>query len=1097
MKKSDSLSLRVLAVISLLVACFGLAMMEATALADQVIQNTPARQSANLIGGQKQGDNSLLLEPDRPIEREIAVNETHSYRIALVAGQYLNVIVDQRETDVQIRWFAPDGQVLGILQRYVTAVPTPVSLLAAATGEHRIEVTSVNVPLSKNRGPKIYQIRISELRPSTPEDVSRLSARSLYLEGINLLLKGPPESRKEALAKFEEGLRRLRVAGDRRGEAYALTDLSGILRTPEPQKALDYSLQAALLWRELGETYAQSYSLMRNGEIYRVLGLLDKELESYTEALALSRTFGDRSTELTALNTLYNFYSRVGDKEKAAQIKVERDPLGRAFEEDRRTTVNADRVVALKKIEEARKFINLGTSQSLQSGLELYEAALQLYRTAGDRGGEAETLVSLGRVAALMGDKNKAFDFLDQAIRAAKASNRSPIETLNSLQNLRSVAKAYEDLGEKFKAIDVYSSMFEPLKMDVSSTIDLHLNISRIHDSVGDRPKALEHLNNSLRLLESEPSFAESRKAEVLGRIAKIESDGGNLVEARRQIEAALVIIEQRRDKIVSQDLRASYFASSQSYYEFYIDLLMRLDKAHPSEGYAIKAMQASERSRARSLNEVLVEAHASIHNGIDPVLIDRRKKLQEQLNAAAGGNTSNLNKTPDQREKLWELTTAYHQVEALIRQSNPRYAALTQPIPLTLAQIQQLLEADTVLLEYSLGAERSYLWLITPTSFASYQLPAQSKIADEAKLVLALFNDGKQWATNNQMGSKYLSVATRLSQLLFPESAQGSFGKRLLIVPDGALQYLAFGALPNLKKKDRRVIDAGPLLADYEIVTIPSVSTLAVLRSESQKRSAPNKSVVVLADPVFDPDDERVRQSRRSSLSPQEVERPVNANTGPMTELQRSIREVLSTDTSSNVKTRIPRLPFSREEANAIFTTAPSGEAIKSVDFEANRAIATGQAVAQARIVHFATHGLLNSEHPELSGIILSLVNENGEPIDGFFRLHEIYNLSLRADLVVLSACQTGLGKEIRGEGLVGLTRGFMYTGAPRVVASLWKVDDVATAELMKIFYWKMLRERMPVATALREAQLQMWRTKRWSQPYYWAAFQLQGEWK
>ena len=157
----------------------------------------------------------------------------------------------------------------------------------------------------------------------------------------------------------------------------------------------------------------------------------------------------------------------------------------------------------------------------------------------------------------------------------------------------------------------------------------------------------------------------------------------------------------------------------------------------------------------------------------------------------------------------------------------------------------------------------------------------------------------------------------------------------------------------------------------------------------------------------------------------------------------------------------------------------------------------ATDAELGQYRVIHFATHGLLNSQHPELSGIVLSLVDGQGRPQNGFLRLHEIYNLRLPAELVVLSACQTGLGKEIRGEGLVGLTRGFMYAGAPRLVTSLWQVDDKATSELMKLFYRGMLGRKLTAAAALRAAQVEMWRQKDWQSPYYWAAFALQGEWR
>ena len=190
-------------------------------------------------------------------------------------------------------------------------------------------------------------------------------------------------------------------------------------------------------------------------------------------------------------------------------------------------------------------------------------------------------------------------------------------------------------------------------------------------------------------------------------------------------------------------------------------------------------------------------------------------------------------------------------------------------------------------------------------------------------------------------------------------------------------------------------------------------------------------------------------------------------------------------------------RLRYTRNEADAIIALAAPGTGMEALDFEASKATATGGRLSQYRIVHFATHGLINSRHPELSGIVLSLVDQQGRPQDGFLRLHDVYNLKLDADLVVLSGCRTAVGKDVRGEGLIGLTRGFMYAGAPRVVASLWDVRDEATAELMKRFYEAMLRQRMPPAAALRAAQLSMTREKRWEAPYYWAGFVLQGEWR
>jgi CHAT domain-containing protein len=253
-------------------------------------------------------------------------------------------------------------------------------------------------------------------------------------------------------------------------------------------------------------------------------------------------------------------------------------------------------------------------------------------------------------------------------------------------------------------------------------------------------------------------------------------------------------------------------------------------------------------------------------------------------------------------------------------------------------------------------------------------------------------------------------------------------------------------------------------------------------------------KTLATLADPVFETNDPRLAATRKKASSNGLTASVRSAESAPSSspltpELARSAR--------SFHRDGFSRLIFSNEEAEFITGLAPKGSTLKATGFEANRQLAASGELGQYRIVHFATHGLINSEHPELSGLVLSLLDENGKPQDGFLRTHEIFNLQLPADLVVLSACQTALGKEIKGEGLVGLTRGFMYAGAERVVASLWQVDDQATAELMKRFYHGMLKENLRPVAALRAAQIEMLKSSRWSSPYYWAGFVIQGEWK
>jgi CHAT domain-containing protein len=525
--------------------------------------------------------------------------------------------------------------------------------------------------------------------------------------------------------------------------------------------------------------------------------------------------------------------------------------------------------------------------------------------------------------------------------------------------------------------------------------------------------------------------------------------------------------------------------------------VLMQMHKQNPAAALDAVALAVSERARARTLLELLREARADIRQGIDASLLERERSLQQLLNAKAGAQFALLNRkhTPEQAEaaakEIASLTEEYEEIRAQIRKSSPRYAALTQPQPLSLTEIQQqTLDPDTLLLEYSLGDNASYLFVVSHTSIASYRLPKRSEIEAATRRAYELLtapqprpgeSEAKLQARIKEANASYWPRAAALSQILLGPAASQLGSKRLLIVADGALQYLPFGALPvpdpKASTSPRLEFASTPLMVEHEIVHLPSASALAALRRELAGRQPAPKAVAVLADPVFSADDARVKPRGKAQTG---EERP--------SDLTRAVNDV---------RGELGRLLMTRDEAEAILSVTPRNGGLAALDFRANRATATGDELSNYRIVHFATHGLLNSEHPELSGLALSLVDEQGRPQDGFLRLHEIFNLRLPAELVVLSACRTGLGKEVKGEGLVGLTRGFMYAGAARVVASLWRVDDAATAELMKRFYRRMLQDGMRPAAALRAAQIEMWKKPQWQSPYYWGGFVLQGEWK
>ena len=462
----------------------------------------------------------------------------------------------------------------------------------------------------------------------------------------------------------------------------------------------------------------------------------------------------------------------------------------------------------------------------------------------------------------------------------------------------------------------------------------------------------------------------------------------------------------------------------------------------------------------------------ADIRQGVDATLLEREQSLHGSINAEAQ-RLAQLESSPNNgkmiaqsRKRLDDLISRYEDAQTSIRAASPHYASLTQPQPLTLETIrQQVLDDDTLLLEFSLGQEHSYGWAAGTTSLRGFELPSGGEIEKLARdlyhALLARDRHPSETLAQRRirlarMDSEFEKLAASLSGILFGPAAKDISGKRrLLIVCGGALQYVPFGALPD-------PLARVPLIANHEIVNLPSASVLAVLRRELAQRSKPASTLAILADPVYDSADPRV------ALGKVNVDPP-----------------------------EFSRLRFSRQEANEIAALAPRTKSLIALDFDANRALVESGRLAGYGWVHFATHAVIDSDHPELSGIVLSLADRRGRAENGFLRMLDIYNLKLNADLVTLSACRTALGKDIAGEGLVGLTRGFLYAGASRVVATLWSVEDKATAELMRRFYSGIFKDKLSPASALRAAQLAMWHDKQWRSPYYWGAFTLQGEWR
>ena len=483
------------------------------------------------------------------------------------------------------------------------------------------------------------------------------------------------------------------------------------------------------------------------------------------------------------------------------------------------------------------------------------------------------------------------------------------------------------------------------------------------------------------------------------------------------------------------------------------------------------------------------------MRQGVDPELIESEQTLAKKLSdkAQALVRSDKPERSTELRGEISQLETELERAQTAIRKANPNYAALVQPQPLKFKEIQAQLDPDTLLLEYSLGEDRSHLWAVTKDSLTSYDLPNEAQLKQNALQVYEMLT-ARNTATSGETElqrkaritdaeSKLPRAAQVLSQSLLAPVASQLGSKRLVIVADGALQYIPFAMLPDPAARDGQ-----PIIVRHEMVSLPSASALAIQRTELAARQPAPKMLAVIADPVFDRTDVRVRTGTPGPTEKDQTAAPADS---------RSLEHIADASDASSGRMVIRRLAFTRQEADGLLALAPKASSLRETDFQANRTNVMNGDLAQYRYVHFATHGFLDTERPGLSSLVLSTVDENGKPQDGFLRANDIYNMKLPAELVVLSACQTGLGKEVKGEGLIGLTRGFMYAGARRVVVSLWSVNDKATSDLMTKFYRGMLKDNERPAAALRAAQIELWKQKKWQSPYYWAAFTMQGEWR
>lgn len=825
----------------------------------------------------------------------------------------------------------------------------------------------------------------------------------------------------KAWQQLDEALAVLK--NDRKNEAKAHLFKGYILGSiGNSEQALGELSQALNRYQGIKDKRGEALALTAIGLRHSFDGDQNRAIELHNQARHVFNLIGDRYSEASALNGISEAYKKLGDNSTAL-------PYGQGALELYKNIQALDGLAAT-----TCGIAEIHFSKSLDQALVDFERCSALSRAAGNRRVEAYALYGIAMVYA---------------------AQRRPEPALEQYRKVQTFCKSIGDLRGEVQALNAQGDLF--LQMGAKQkALDTYHRASSISGNIYDKGVLLSTVYN----------------------LARANHALGSHDTALSLIKQSLDLIENVRSNVGSPEFRASYFSGVKRHYDLCIEILMQLDRLHPGQGFAAEAFFVSEKSRARLLIDLLSESRTNLREGAEKELVDRERTLrgliqsqaEYHMNLSLSGKEST--EFAEVSTQLAELRSRYQTVQAQLREKNPRLFAFEQFAPVELKRIQEeLRDSNTMLLEYALGDERSYLWAVTPSSLNVHQLPGGRVIEDAAREFYELIT----------ARGLYFEKASELSRMLLGPVAEQIGSQRLIVVAQGALHAIPFDALPVpvTTTKSPTGTPKTLLVETNEVVVLPSASTLIAIRGAQTDKGSPGKLVAIIADPVFSGTDDRV-QSKAGSSTTATVE----------SENDRDERAQQTIDTL-----KVARLIHSAEEADAITAIAPWGTTLVAKGFAASRETVLTPEVSQAQILHFATHNFLDSKRPELSGLVLTMKDPNGVNINGLMPLPDIYSLDLSAELTVLSACQTALGKEIKGEGLVGVTHSFMSAGSKSVVASLWKVDDRATAVLMGQFYDGVLQQGMTPSAALRSAKLNMMRDEQWNAPYYWAGFVLHGE--
>jgi CHAT domain-containing protein len=840
--------------------------------------------------------------------------------------------------------------------------------------------------------------------------------------------------------------------------------------TGQFQRAEEFAKQALALSEKVGDKVRAANAMVYLAAAYGYQGRLAEAFEVSKKNLVRAREMGDKKVLEQALNTAAGVAEESGRSEESLAYLYECLDVAREI---------GDTIMHYMAL------LNIGEVYVRQGDPDKAEAPLLESLRIGHEIKHSETirnpskkatemaLLNLGGMEAARHRHQAALNYYEQ-VHASRPE--SPLWVITALEGM---AEAHEQLGEPQKAIDLFQEAM-PLAEKASAGLPYAKIVSelgRSQESLGRLNDALASQNRALALVHQgggNPDY----EWQFESRIGHVDRALGRNDEALEHYQKSIGGIERLRAVTLNtEEGRAGMLEISRATYAETADLLYDLHRED-------EALATAERGRARAFLDVLADSRTGVTDDLAPEQRKREDAILARISVAQK-NLWKENITADEKKKTEAaLTSAEDDLDGFhveVRQSNPRYASVHYPEPVSVSEIQnKLLDERTALVEYLLGEKRSLVWVVTKGKVTSSVLPARKEVEDQVNAYRKLLSGRASTLTVHQSLIEINRLGAKLYSSIFqPIEAAVVSNRALIVVPDGGLDYLPFEALVSHSRHTASGEDRPSYLAEkFAVVYGPSASALVALQVMNRETANPHKMLLAFGDPIT------------TSSSPATPAALASQVSGPVSRT----REVSVTEDYAERGFSLARLPYTRDEVLAISKLFPISQRDVYLGAEAREETVKSEKLDEYRYIHFASHGFLDETRPGRSGILFSRAPDSAE--NGVLRVDEIMRLKMNADLVTLSACNTGLGKLVNGEGMLGLTRAFFYAGARNVAVSLWNVNDSVTATLMASFY-RNLNRGLPKAEAMRQAKLNLIRSPQstWRHPYFWAPFVIEGE--